>query len=197
LKEGREAFGWHGAVMVEQPPFSFRSAFRQRYRWVLGTLQGLAMMQRRPEFRLLPAHTRFQLVWSTRYRVATFALGSPTGLIGLGYVWYLAWLVLSGKPFLPLPVPVMVWLVIVGFLWLNSLFIGAFYNTVFMDSLSPRERWIEVARVIALAPVAGTLESSAAFCAALNWMIGRRQVSWQPTPKTKEADKAVVWDMAG
>jgi hypothetical protein len=36
IKEGPSAFGWHGSVMLEQPPFSVRSAFRQRYRWVFG-----------------------------------------------------------------------------------------------------------------------------------------------------------------
>jgi hypothetical protein len=32
LAGGTSVFGWHGCVMLEQPPFSVRSAFRQRYR---------------------------------------------------------------------------------------------------------------------------------------------------------------------
>ena len=36
MREGREAFGWHGCVALEQPPFSFPSVFRQRHRWIFG-----------------------------------------------------------------------------------------------------------------------------------------------------------------
>jgi hypothetical protein len=33
---GRGIFGWHGVILLEQPPFSVRSAFRQRHRWIFG-----------------------------------------------------------------------------------------------------------------------------------------------------------------
>src|SRR5260370_13085789 len=55
--------------------------------------------------------------------------------------------------------------------------------------MSSRQRWIEAARVLAVAPIASILESSAAFWAVVRWVIGKRNVSWQPTPQTKQADK--------
>ncbi|HVC80806.1 MAG TPA: glycosyltransferase family 2 protein [Chloroflexota bacterium] len=191
LKEGPGIFGWHGSVMLEQPPFSLKSAFRQRYRWVIGTLQGIAMMQRRPEFRKLPRGTRNQIIWGTRYRVLTFALGLPTGMTSLLYLIYQAWLLVSGRSFLPLPAPFMVWLVVVGFLWLNSLLVGSWYNLCESRSLSFAQRWIDGAHVLTVAPIAGVLESTAAFWAVLNWILQNRTVSWQPTPKTREADASV------
>lgn len=191
LKEGPQIFGWHGSVMLEQPPFSLKSAFRQRHRWVLGTLQGIAMMQRRPEFYRLSRRTRFQLVWGTRYRILTFALGLPTGITSLLYLLYQAWLLLSGHSFLPLPAPFIIWLVIVGFLWLNSLLVGVWYNFSEVRSVPSGQRWITAMRVLTVAPVAGVSESSAAFWAVLNWILGNRAVSWQPTPKTREADASI------
>ena len=193
LQRGPDIFGWHGCVMLEQPPFSFKSAFRQRYRWVLGVLQGIAMMRRMAAFHALPAKLRFHLVWGTRYRVLTFALGLPTGLISLPYLLYQTGAVLSGRTYLvpTLPTPITFWFSIVGFLWLNSILIGAWYNLSHASQLSSRQRWIEGARVLAVAPIASILESSAAFWAVVQWTIGNRHVSWQPTPKTKQADRIV------
>ncbi len=193
LKEGPEIFGWHGSLMLEQPPFSFKSAFKQRFRWIVGVLQGMEMMRRMPEFRGLTRKMRFRLIWGTRFRVLTFALGMPTGALSLLYLLYQAGLVLSGRDFMPMPMPLMAWLVLVGFLWINSLFIGAWYNLYHARQLSPIRRWGEGARVMTVAPIAGLLESTAGLWAAAKWMAGYREVFWQPTPKTKLADKTMDW----
>lgn len=193
LKEGPEVFGWHGSLMLEQPPFSFKSAFKQRFRWIVGVLQGIKMMQRMPEFRALSRKMRYRLIWGTRFRIASFALGMPTAALGALFVLYQAWLVLSGRDYVLLPMPLMVWLVCVGFLWLNMLFIGAWYNLYHARQLSTIQRWIEGARVLTIAPVAGFLESSAGLWAVAKWTAGSREVYWKPTPKTKLADKTMVW----
>jgi Glycosyl transferase family group 2 len=189
LRRGPQIFGWHGSIMLEQPPFSLKSAFKQRYRWVTGVLQGISLMQRMPEFYRLSGSRRFHLVWATRYRILTFALGLPTGAISLLYLLYQLGLVLSGQNFLPLPLPVIGWLIIVSFLWLNSMLIGAWYNLSQADHLSARQRWIEGMRVLTIAPVAGVVESSAAFWAVVQWLIGKRKASWHPTPKTMQVEE--------
>lgn len=197
LRKGPQVFGWHGCVLLEQPPFSVKSAFRQRFRWITGVLQGMAMMQQVPEFHHLSKRIRFRLVWGTRFRVMTFALGLPTGALSLLYLLYQAGLVLSGHNVLPLPLPIMVWLILVGFLWLNALFIGAWYNLARAQQLSVCQRWIEVARVLALAPIGGLVECAAGFWAVMRWVTGQHQVSaWHPTPKTKQADKIMNWRKA-
>ena len=189
---GPKIFGWHGCTMLEQPPFSFKSAFKQRYRWIIGVLQGITAMRRTPEFNYLPRKMRLQLTWGTHYRIATFALGLPTGTISLLYTLYLVISVLFlGHSYLPLPLPLMFWMSIVGFLWLNSIFIGAWYNLTSAEEMSLLQRWIEGAKVLAIAPVAGILESTAAFWAVVQWARGNRKVTWQPTPKTKAADKTL------
>ena len=189
LRQGPQIFGWHGSIMLEQPPFSLKSAFKQRYRWVTGVLQGITLMQRMPEFYRLSGNRRFHLVWATRYRILAFALGLPSGAISLLYLLYQLGLVLSGQNFLPLPLPVIGWLIFVGFLWLNSMLIGAWYNLSQANHLSARQRWIEGMRVLTMAPAAGILESGAAFCAVVQWLIGKREASWHPTPKTMRVEE--------
>jgi hypothetical protein len=186
---GPKIFGWHGCVMTEQPPFSYKSAFRQRYRWIVGVLQGMTAMRRMEQFYALPRRMRSHLTWGTLYRIITFALGLPTGVIALIYTLYQAVAQIVEHGYLPLPLPLMVWMTLVGFLWLNSIFIGLWYNLMSSDELSPFEKWIEGAKVLAIAPVAGILESAAAFWAVTQWMRGNRRVNWQTTPKTKGADR--------
>ena len=92
----------------------------------------------------------------------------------------------------PLPPLLLLWMIMAGFFWLNAIFIGAWYNISTILHLPPGEAIEEMAKVIAVAPVAGVMESSAAFWAILQWGRGNRTVSWKPTPKTREADKAAV-----
>jgi hypothetical protein len=189
LHYGRAVFGWHGCVMLEQPPFSVKSAFRQRYRWVVGVLQGLTQIARMQEFQSLPGLLRHGLMWGTGYRVATFALGLPVGVLSLLYILYLFLLMVRGRRVRPPAWYVSAWLLLIGFLWLNSIFIGAWYN-VSSSELSRLERVLAVAQVLAVAPVAGIVESAAAFWAVLQWLRGERKVVWTTTPKTKQADRA-------
>jgi hypothetical protein len=195
LTGGKDIFGWHGCVMLEQPPFSFKSAFKQRHRWIIGVLQGMAMARQTAEFRALPDGLRHKLVLGTRYRIATFAAGSVVGGLALLYLPLLAVRATQAvldDGFTPLHPVVAVVMATVGVLWLGSVFIGAWYNL--LDAgLSPSERRSEIARAIAIAPIAGVLESSAGLWAVVEWNLGRRNVSWQPTPKTKAADAEIDW----
>jgi cellulose synthase/poly-beta-1,6-N-acetylglucosamine synthase-like glycosyltransferase len=189
LKEGPEIFGWHGCVMLEQPPFSFKAARRQRRRWVMGVLQGMAMMRRMPEFRKLSKKSRFRFVWGIRFRILTFALGLPAGVFGLLYLLFLAERKLFGQASIPLPFPLALWLVLVAFMWLSSAIIGAWFNLSSARQMSAVQRWTGGALVLAVAPVSGILESSVAFWTVMKWLSGNREVSWLPTPKSKQADR--------
>jgi hypothetical protein len=199
LAGGSEGFGWHGCVMLEQPPFSVRSALKQRHRWTFGVLQGMAMSRRLPSFAALPRLQRTRLIWGTRYRIATFASGSVVGLLSVLYLPVLLTRTvrsLAGGPVITMPWEGSLLLAVVGLLWLGSVFIGAWYN-VAEAGLTATQRRLEIARALALAPLAGLLESSAALWAVVEWaVLGRREVFWQPTPKTKQADADADWNPA-
>ncbi len=192
VKYGKSVFGWHGCVMLEQPPFSVRSTFKQRYRWIFGVLQDMAMVRRLPSYPLLPLATRLNIMWGTRYRITTFALGALVGVMSLLIlpVYVTKSIIhLTNNGVQPLPTSASIWLGIVGMMWLGSIFIGSWYNV----SQAGLDKWTqagEVARTILLAPIAGLIESSAAFWAVYQWSVGKRAVNWIPTPKTKAADIA-------
>ena len=194
IMHGREIFGWHGCVMLEQPPFSVRSAFKQRYRWIFGVLQGLTELKRTSRFASLPIGARIGLLWGTSYRIATFAMGCLVS--ALSVVFLPAFLAKTIASMLldqeaPMPAPASAWLSIVGMMWLGSVFIGAWHNLA--DSgLDRAMRTAEIARAVLVAPVAGLVESSAALWAVLAWTRGTRSVSWVPTPKTRQADANLI-----
>lgn len=192
---GSGIFGWHGVVMLEQPPFSVKSAFKQRHRWIFGVLQGMKMNSGLPEFKALSWRTRQRIVWGTRYRIATFALGAIVGAMSMLLLPYLVIrdvLAEQANVASPLPWIVNLWLSTVGTLWLGSVLIGAWCNVAYAG-MSSTQRLAEIARAILVAPIAGVIESSAGLWAVIEWLLGRREVFWQPTPKTKAADKAAVW----
>lgn len=125
------------------------------------------------------------------------ALGFPCVVLSLFYLLYQGWLVLIGRHFLALPLPVMAWLALIGFMWLNSLVIGSWHNLSSILGLSHRQRWIETMKTLSVAPSAGVVETVAGFWAVMRWLAGYRQVSWIPTPKTKVADRSLVPQRSG
>ena len=194
LEGGPGVFGWHGCVMLEQPPFSVRSAFRQRHRWVFGVLQGVTVARRSPRFRSLPWTLRTRLVAGTWFRVATFAGGAPVAALALGVlpstVAVMAVAVARGEQ-PPVSPWLAAWMAVVGAAWLGSVALGAVLN-VRWAPMSTARREVEVLRAVAVAPLAGGLESAAGLWAVLRWWSGRRGVAWVPTPKTAAAEAAVA-----
>ncbi|MDI9901128.1 glycosyltransferase family 2 protein [Rhodococcus sp. IEGM 1409] len=194
LRYGSDIFGWHGCVILEQPPFSFKSAFRQRHRWIFGVLQGLAAASGSADFRTLPWMTRFRFVWGTRFRAFTFAAGSVVGVLSFLILPLMSiaagYSLVTGEPspFSPL---LTLWMTIVGGLWLGTVMIGAWLNVRDANMTGVR-RELEIARTIAIAPVAGVLESSAGLSALFDWARGKRGIAWIPTPKTLSADANAI-----
>lgn len=194
LEAGPEAFGWHGCVMLEQPPFSVRSAFKQRHRWVFGVLQGMAVTSREARFSALSNRLRRRVVWGTRFRIATFASGVFVGVTALSLLPFVLLRIaqnITATGTAPVSAGLAAWFAVVGLLWLGTVYIGAWYNLT-EAGLPPSRRAGEVARAVALAPVAGIIESSAAAWAVMQWVAGKRGVAWLPTPKTREADNAAL-----
>ena len=176
--------------MLEQPPFSYRSAFRQRYRWIFGVLQGLTATWHSPEFLDLPRQLRLRLIVGTLYRVITFALGAIIGAMTLLFAPLFlvnAYNALATNDSSLLSPWIALWLAVVGWLWLGSVFIGAWYN-LSGAGLTSLQRWSQLALAVCIAPIAGILESCAGLWALLAWCAGRRTVVWKPTPKTSGAD---------
>ena len=126
------------------------------------------------------------------FRVVTFALGMPTAVLSTLYTAFiLAYFITFGHPPM-LSLPLLAWVSLVGFFWLNSFIIGAWYNVAFAAQLDALQKVHEVVKVLALAPLAGAAESTAALWAVVRWTTGHRGVNWTPTPKTSFADRKVT-----
>src|SRR5919199_3473608 len=52
-KYGSKSLGWHGGVLLEQPPLNIKDHFLQRRRWTLGTLQNLQKFPRWHRYKLM------------------------------------------------------------------------------------------------------------------------------------------------
>jgi egghead protein (zeste-white 4 protein) len=83
IKYGRKAFGWHHVEMIEQPPFTIEAAYKQRERWVMGALQGVAYAKDIPGYQNLSKLDRFKIQWLIRLRILTYAIGFPVSVISI------------------------------------------------------------------------------------------------------------------
>src|SRR5215212_36560 len=69
-KYGPKSLGWHGGILLEQPPLNIKENFMQRRRWVVGSMQNINN---------LPLIHRFKIV----FKLATYFLGFISGVVSI------------------------------------------------------------------------------------------------------------------
>ncbi len=69
-KYGRNSLGWHGGVLLEQPPLGFKDHFMQRRRWIIGTLQNINNF---------PFWQKFKII----FKLASYFMGFISGLFSI------------------------------------------------------------------------------------------------------------------
>ena len=67
-KYGSKSMGWHGGILLEQPPLNIKDHFMQRRRWVLGSLQNMAKF---------PFVHKFKLM----FKLVTYFMGFVSGVV--------------------------------------------------------------------------------------------------------------------
>jgi hypothetical protein len=67
---GADSLGWHGGILLEQPPLNIKDHFMQRRRWVVGSLQNI---------------DEFSLVHKLKviYKLTTYFLGFAAGITSI------------------------------------------------------------------------------------------------------------------
>ena len=58
-KFGKDSMGWHGGIMLEQPPLNIKDHFMQRRRWIIGNLQNIENYSKLFKLRLIYRCTSF------------------------------------------------------------------------------------------------------------------------------------------
>ncbi len=186
LKYGEEAFGWHGAQLLEQPAMSVGDSVRQRVRWVFGIWQALEMLKRSEDFGKLPLSKRLKLRTTIAFRATLYSLGFFSAsffFLFLG-LWVLS--LFTSLDYLDLTSPlVFYWslLLLAGlFSWLGSTQVGL-SRILERRTLTSGERMVERLKILAITPVAALVETSGALYATTKWFFGFRKVTWIPTKK--------------
>ena len=65
---GTNALGWHGGILLEQPPLNIKDHFMQRRRWILGTLQNMDKF---------PFWHKFKI----GFKLASYFMGFVSGIV--------------------------------------------------------------------------------------------------------------------
>ena len=186
IKYGKEVFGWHGALLFEQPPMSLGDSIRQRIRWVTGVWQALTMLNRSKEFHKMPLMDRIKLRSIIRYRVTLYSLGFFTGVFFFYFMslWVLS--LLFGLHYAGFEIIYLrIWAVLLvpGLaLWLGGNQVGL-SRILEHKKLTTGQRLAEHLKILVISPLAGSLETAAAFYATAKWFLGFRKVRWIPTTK--------------
>ncbi|MDO7869440.1 glycosyltransferase family 2 protein [Nocardioides jiangxiensis] len=187
LEFGPEVFGWHYAEMVEQPPFTVKDAFRQRERWIFGTLQGLAHLRREERWKRLPALRRSQIVTVVWGRIITYALGFPVTAFALYTNTLMAaaalgHLVDGERVAAPTWTPTATLMTVGLVLWTTAIQLGLWHNLRY-TGLGRWARVREHVLVLVASPFAGIADTAGPLVALVRWLCGARSVTWTPTPK--------------
>jgi egghead protein (zeste-white 4 protein) len=151
-------FGWHGGILEEQPALRIRDAIRQRQRWFVGNIHNL-----------MYCPIAWQIKATVGLRWATWGIGFLAGLVSMAV--------------LVIPQDIPIWLriplLLTTGLWLLAYQIGGWFNLQ-PHHLLLRKRVLYHVVILVLSPLAGLIDSWAAFTAPLHMIGATTRV---PTPK--------------
>ena len=192
-KYGSKSLGWHGGILLEQPPLSIKDHFMQRRRWILGRLQNIGKF---------PLIHRFKVT----FELITYFLVFVTGIISP--ILYLhsqivpslqvllsspsipeindrsnlnltSWLfdIVSSHSIIhtlvngnPIDISIGLMLMFSSMVWLLSYQVGLFMNLRYSKISWPRRILFHLQAMV-LCPVIGLVETFPAFCAIIQYHI--------------------------
>ncbi len=184
--KGKGIFGWSGAAILEQPPFSVRDSVRQRIRWVTGVWQSIDVIGTDPEYKAIPRRELRRLKTVVVARLSVYGLGFFAGFLSITLA-----LIAASDAFAHTTIASAIpqaWrdfsmLLIPGlFLWLGTSQIGLHKNLQ-RSTMPAHRRLLGHAKILAATPIGAIVETGAALYATLNWWLWGKNVQWVPTPK--------------
>ncbi|MHA2290116.1 MAG: hypothetical protein ACXABG_15130 [Promethearchaeota archaeon] len=194
IRFGGNPFGWHGGRLSEQPPFSVRSSFNARTRWVTGAWQALKVLDNVPDFKKLSWREQLSLKLRIRLRIMTHSLSFfAASFVILSLMIFLfpslfqAFLVnstLLSPSFRTTQFVLTRFIFLPGTVfWLFGVYIGSLKNLELVEGISRKYKVIEVMKLLVVTPLAGPIESFSALYASFRWIIGKPYNSWAVTSK--------------
>jgi egghead protein (zeste-white 4 protein) len=191
-KYGQGSMGWHGGILLEQPPLNLKDHFFQRRRWFLGTMQNLDKFRRWHRYRVM-------------FKSLTLFLGfvsgvSSTALMIHAYVLPLfslriyepgviisafmslpsnisAFASMAGSPLTSTPVELgtTAILLFASLVWLGSYQLGLFLNLRYLKMKWATKVLLHL-QTLFLCPVIGLVETFPAVWAIIEYSIKRKEM---------------------
>jgi cellulose synthase/poly-beta-1,6-N-acetylglucosamine synthase-like glycosyltransferase len=187
---GPHSMGWHGGILLEQPPLNMKDHFLQRRRWVLGTLQNLQKFPRWHRFKLMYKSVTYFLGFASAVASAALTLHNYLPMIQLlpqyhklsyGIIsiperfpqYSLASLVDSLLELTPVEFGTAAILLFVSIVWFGSYQLGLFMNLRYSD-IRWRKRVGLHLQTFLLCPLIGLVETFPAFWATLEYYFKKK-----------------------
>ena len=196
-KYGRGAMGWHGGILLEQPPLNLKDHFFQRRRWILGTMQNLHKFPRLHRYKLMFKSVTYFLGFASAAASAAFSIHNYLPmLISPSYLNYnivsiqdrltnlsLDSIATSIASSTPLEIGIAPIMLFTSLVWLSSYQIGLFMNLKY-SKVGWAKRLMLHLQTLLLSPLIGLIETFPAFWATIEYGI----------KKQKTAEKMPVYD---
>jgi beta-1,4-mannosyltransferase len=196
-KYGPKSLGWHGGILLEQPPLNIKDHFMQRRRWVLGSLQNMNKF---------PIIHKFKVM----FKLSTYFLGFISGIVSIFLYFHLQFpKLLSLIPLHDIfsqtnivnvgprineivntlssesifntlsngtatEITIGLMLIFPYILWLFSYQMGLFLNLRYSE-IASKKRFFMHLQTLALSILIGLVETFPAFYAMIEYCIGKRK----------------------
>jgi egghead protein (zeste-white 4 protein) len=196
-KYGPKSLGWHGGILLEQPPLNIKDHFMQRRRWVLGSLQNMNKF---------PIIHKFKVM----FKLSTYFLGFISGIVSIFLYFHLQFpKLLSLIPLHDIfsqtnivnvgprineivntlssesifntlsngtatEITIGLMLIFPYILWLFSYQMGLFLNLRYSE-IASKKRFIMHLQTLVLSILIGLVETFPAFYAMIEYCIGKRK----------------------
>ncbi|MEO9362766.1 MAG: glycosyltransferase family 2 protein [Nitrososphaera sp.] len=212
---GPGSMGWHGGMLLEQPPLNIKDHFFQRRRWVLGTLQNLQNFPRWHRYKLMYKSATYFLGFASAAASTAIMLFTNIPLLlnnlpsFLNHIPNLLNYGNIGYDFMSLPdkLPNLFFgsifdaatkgsmlelsagtiLLFTSLVWIGSYQLGLFLNLKY-SKIEWRKRLMFHLQTLLLCPVIGLVETFPAFWAMIEYNMKKKD----PAQKTKVYDFYVV-----
>lgn len=195
-KYGQGSMGWHGGILLEQPPLNLKDHFFQRRRWFLGTMQNLDKFPRWHRYKIMFKSVTLFLGFASGvasitlmiqayivpfFSPSTYELGivssdimSLSGKLPISSV--LASLANSSSTTASIELGISAILLFTSLVWLGSYQLGLFLNLRYSDVKWAKKMLLHLQALI-LCPVIGLVETFPAVCAILEYSLKKKQAT--------------------
>jgi len=189
-KYGPQSMGWHGGILLEQPPLNLKDHFFQRRRWVLGTMQNLQKFPRKHRYKLMFKSITYFLGFASAVASAVFTVNNYLPmLLSPAYLNYnivawqtkistlsLATITDSIASTTPIELGIAPIMLFTSLVWLASYQVGLFLNLRY-SKIKWAKRLLFHAQTLFLSPLIGLVETFPAFWAMIEYLIKKQRTT--------------------